>query len=534
MSAAAVTMTRLTTWARRRTRRTIADLVGCRAERVATTVSMIERLILPSMIAGILLITVYAVRLSVPTLLLGAIPLVVVLGLSLVTLPGGRFTLPRFAKADPVRSINSYALAVGIGWFVLLTALDDLPLGGDRAGVALLGLGVLCIGGTIFAQLPIAGLLFMTTMGVRVALTLQGMVSVVFVYELLIVIAIGTVTTVNLGQALSLAKQLRGHQELRTLERERAEQERRLVDERHAAAAEQERRLSIDRAASRQARRDAMADHARQFEYTVATVVGRMGDIVTELGGSTEQLGEVGIRSANHVAMVGERARIVGASMSSAASASVRMRAATDQVGREVDAQVAATTTAEVSSTAARGSTRALAASAAQVRGITTEIERIAGMTNRLALNALIEAARSGEAGRAFAVVAAEVKSLAGETGGAASRIAGHIAEMDRRTTDVAAAVDAIVDQVARIASGAVDIARQIGEQRQATEGIFAGVEDARSGAIMIESDLKALASQAAVATDLAEQMARIAATVTDHSRALGNASGAFGVRLIA
>ncbi|MDE0879579.1 MAG: methyl-accepting chemotaxis protein [Sphingomonas bacterium] len=534
MSAIVTRISYLSSWLRLWARQASNDFAACRAERIATTASVIERIAIPNLIGAIGLGAIYAVKFSAPALLLAALPLVVVVGLSLITLPGAHFTVPRFATADPVRSINSYAGALGIAWFILLTALNDLPLEGDRAGVAVFALGALFIGGTAFAQLPMAGLIFMTTIGVRVALTLQDLVSVPLAYDLLIVLAIATMVIINHGQALSLTKHLLMQQELRALERERADQERRLVDERHAAAVEQERRLSVDRAAAREARRDAMADHARRFEATVATVVGRMGEIVVELGESTERLGDVGTRSARHVALLGDRARIVGASMSSAASASVQMRAAIDGVGHEVDAQVAATTTAATSSAAARSSTRALAASAAQVRGITAEIERIAGMTNRLALNALIEAARSGEAGRAFAVVAAEVKSLAGETGGAASRIAGHIAEMDRRTADVAAAVDAIVDQVARIASGATDIARQIGDQRSATGDIVAGVEEARSGALMIESDLKALAGQAAVATGLAERMTDIAATVTDHSRALNNASQAFGVRLIA
>ena len=521
-------------WTRQWTRRAIVDLAACKAERIATTVTVIERMLLPNLISGLGICLVYAITLSSPVISLAALPLLVVLGLSLITLPGAHFTLPRFADADPVRSINAYAVAIGVSWFILLTALADLPIAGERAGVAAIGLGVVCIGGLVFMQLPVAGLIFMAMIGLRVALTLRTMVSVPIVYDFMIVVGVVTMAAMNLGQALALAKRLRVYQELHALEYERADQERRLIDERHAAAAEQERRLAADRAASHTARRDAMADHARQFEDTVAAVVGRMGDVVTELGGSTQQLGEIGSRSASHVAAVGERARIVGASMSSAADASVQLRAAIDGVGREVDAQVAATTTAETSSAAARNSTRALAESGEQVRGITAEIERIAGMTNRLALNALIEAARSGEAGRAFAVVAGEVKSLARETGGAASRIATHIAEMDRRTADVASAVDAIVDQVARIASGATDIAREIGEQRRATEGIVADVEQARSGAHTIESDLNALASQAAVATGLAQQMARIAVTVTDHSRALDNASQAFGVRLIA
>lgn len=147
-------------------------------------------------------------------------------------------------------------------------------------------------------------------------------------------------------------------------------------------------------------------------------------------------------------------------------------------------------------------------------------IAKIAGQTKLLSLNANIEAARAGDAGRGFAIVATEVKSLSQETSSAATRIANRIQQ-------ISADLKEMVVQMQGVQNAIETGEKELDTANEAMNDVQEGVNNVAEQAKFIASSISEQSTAMTEVSGSAEKIAALADQAAGHSEsALESVSG--------
>ena len=156
-----------------------------------------------------------------------------------------------------------------------------------------------------------------------------------------------------------------------------------------------------------------------------------------------------------------------------------------------------------------------LSGAASEIQNVVKLISEIAEQTNLLALNATIEAARAGEAGKGFAVVASEVKSLASQTAKATEEIGTRIGNVQQSTEQAVSAIETIQETIVQVNDITSSISAAVEEQSVTTNTMSSTMQEASDNVVAINDGVKEIAEAAVSIEDSTKGLQAASETLT-------------------
>ena len=257
-------------------------------------------------------------------------------------------------------------------------------------------------------------------------------------------------------------------------------------------------KIEIDKQATKEKHR-ATIKLADDLESSVKSIVDRVSD-------AADQMKETAASMSKSTGVTVDRAGVVESASAEANTTAETVAKSADGLSasiRKISEQISSarefTTVGKKKAAATNDTVQSLTEGAQKIGDVVRLIEDIAEQTNLLALNATIEAARAGEAGKGFAVVASEVKSLANQTAKATEDIRGQIEHMQKTTSRSVAEIEDVADMITKISDMTNDVANAVDHQDTATQKITDNIRITANGTQQVSlniADVNAAAKQ--------------------------------------
>ncbi|MFK7790473.1 MAG: methyl-accepting chemotaxis protein, partial [Phycisphaeraceae bacterium] len=274
-----------------------------------------------------------------------------------------------------------------------------------------------------------------------------------------------------------------------------------------------------------------VADATNQMSKSLVDLVGEMAQAsdnvaaaATEIAASSEEMAAGMENQCDQIMQISSSIEQMSASVIEVARKSSDASNAADEAGRAakeggtvVNETIEGMGAIDQAVTASASSVKELGQLGEQIGAVIEVINDIADQTNLLALNAAIEAARAGEHGRGFAVVADEVRKLADRTTKATEEVGQSITAIQIGTTDA----------VERMESGTEQVKIGVEHATASGENLQRIVASAENVSVMIQSIAAAAEEQSASSEQVSRSAEQIANVAQEAGRGAGQAAEA-------
>ena len=254
-----------------------------------------------------------------------------------------------------------------------------------------------------------------------------------------------------------------------------------------------------------------MNEMADNFDAQVMGTIKSLSGAAEKLQGASKTMESTAAQTQNSSNSVASAAEETSANVSTVASATEEMTASAKEISVQISNVASKATMATSSANSTSQKVDDLNLLVENIGEVVVSIKDIAEQTNLLALNATIEAARAGEAGKGFAVVADEVKKLASETAQKTEEIETRISEIQGATQDAVTAMQDIISNISEIDQASAGTASAVEEQNSVLGEITRSISEVSEASRQVASEIGAVQT-ASGETGEASQMLKTSA----------------------